>query len=160
MRFDMAKRKNALAKSKIRRYDETPTTQKTDPPGVRLEQLCNERDVGMDGIIHWNDAILEEGDIYNFMGWFELEGYPLDKWFSLPDRKGVNLILPGQFDPFQILFKIMKVDESCLSPGNIYQSTVSFRYEDSGEEAQSVNELNLTFNDIENIGFAARSIQF
>ena len=156
----MAKRKKALVKNKVKGHYETLTTQKTDSSGVRLEQLCEEREVGMDGIIHWKDAALEEADIYNFMGWFELEGYPLDKWFSLPDLKGVNLILPGQFDPFQNLFKIMKVDESHLSPGNIYQNTGYFKYEDSGDEAQIVNELNLTFNDIANIGFAARSIQF
>jgi hypothetical protein len=156
----MTRRKKVPAKSKVPAYDEASAAQMLDRSGLRLEQLCNEREVGMDGIIHWKDAILEEADIYTFMGWIELEGYPLDKWFSLPDLKGVNLILPGQFDPFQNLFKIMKVDESRLSPGNIYQSTGNFRYEDSGEEAHGINELKLTFNDIANIGFAARSIQF
>jgi len=33
-------------------------------------------------------------------------------------------------------------------------------YEEPGEEAHDVNELNFVFNDIANIGFAARSIQY
>jgi hypothetical protein len=131
-----------------------------DQSGLRLEQLCEEREVGMNGVINWNDATLEETDSYNLMGWFELDGLHLGKRFTIPGFKGVTILSPVQTDLFQHLFKNMKADQSHLSLSNIYQNTGSFRYAEPEKLTHEANTLNLTFNDMTNIGFTAHSIQF
>ena len=155
----MTRRKKAPAISKVHGYDVASTAQIPDQSGVRLEQLCEEREVGMDGVIHWKDATLEEADIYNLMGWFELDSFHLAKRSAISDLKIISMLSPVKTDSFQQLFKILKVDEGHLTLSNVYLGSGSFRYEQPGE-AHDVNELNFAFNDVTNIGFAARSILF
>jgi hypothetical protein len=156
----MAKKRKTLIKSKVPGFEEIPTAQMPDQSGVRLEQLCEEREVGMDGVIHWKDAALEEADIYYPMGWFELDSYQIDKRSVMPDLKAISILSPGKSDPFQHLSEIVKSDEGHFSFNSIYQRMGTFRYEEPGQEAYDVNELNFVFNDIANIGIAARSIQY
>ncbi len=155
----MARKKKTAIKSKVHGFEETSTAQFPDQYGLRLEQLCEEREVGMDGVFHWKDASFDDADIYNLMGWFELDGFHLDKGSPLPDFKVVRMLLPGGLDTFQYLSKIMKPDENHLSPGNIYHIMGTFRYEEPGE-AHGFSGFNFVFNDITNIGFSARSIRF
>jgi hypothetical protein len=156
----MAKRRKTLTKSKVPGFEEISTAQMPDQSGVKLEQLCEEREVGMDGVIHWKDATLEEADIYNPMGWFELDSPYPDKRSPISDLKVISVLSPVKSDTFQDLFKILKADDNHLSLSNIYLGTGRFRYEEPGEEMHDINELNFAFNDITNIGFAARSILF
>jgi hypothetical protein len=156
----MTKRGKSLVKGRVHGYDDSVTAHIPDQSGLRLEQLCEEREVGMNGVIHWNDATLEETDSYNLMGWFELDGFHLGKRFTIPGFKGVNVLSPVQTDIFQHLFKNMKADEGHLSLSSIYQNTGCFRYEEPEELTRETNKFNFTFNDITNIGFSARSIHF
>jgi len=154
----MAKKKKTLIKGKFPRFDEIPAVQMSES-GVRLEQLCEEREVGMDGVSHWKDAVFEEADIYNLMGWFELDGSHLDLSSIISDLKVIKILPPGKFDPFHHLFKAIKVEEGYFSPGKIYHSTGTFRYEEP-VDPRGVSDLNFAFDDIADIGFSARSIRF
>ncbi|MGD1153672.1 MAG: hypothetical protein ABR911_12490 [Syntrophales bacterium] len=51
-----ARRKKVIAKSKGGGFDETSMALTQNQSGVMLEKLCNERKVGVDGIIHWKNA--------------------------------------------------------------------------------------------------------
>ena len=155
----MTKRRKAPARSKVHRYDEPVTVQMPDQAGLRLEQLCEEREVGMDCLIHWNDATLEEMNIYNLMEWIELDDFHLGKGYTVSGFHGVTMRSPVTIDHFQHLFNIMKSDEGHLSLSNIYQNTGSFRYAEPEELTREANKFNFAFNDITNIGFAAPSIQ-
>jgi|APFre7841882590_1041340.scaffolds.fasta_scaffold00427_2 hypothetical protein len=154
----MARKRKALTKSKVPRFDEIPVVQMHES-GMRLEQLCEEREVGMDGVSHWKDAAFEEADIYNLMGWFEFDGFRLDLSSIIPDIKVIKVLPRGKFEPLQHLFKTIKVEEVYFAPGNIYHSTGAFRYEVPGD-TRGVSDLNLTFDNIADIGFSARGMQF
>jgi hypothetical protein len=154
----MVRKKKPPIKRTVLGFDEIPAVQVTES-GMRLEQLCEEREVGMDGVSHWKDAAFEEADIYNLMGWFEFDGSHIDLRSIIPDIKVIKVVPRGKFDPFQHLFKTIKGEEGYLVSGNIYHGTGSFRYEMPGD-SRSVSDLNLTFIDIADIGFSARSIRF
>jgi hypothetical protein len=51
-----ARRKKVIAKSKGGGFDETSMALTQNQSGVMIEQLCDEREVGVYGIIHWKDA--------------------------------------------------------------------------------------------------------
>jgi hypothetical protein len=104
-----------------------------DQSGLMLEQLCEEREVGIDGFIHWKDATLEEADIYHLMGWFESDNFYLDKHSAISDLKVISMLSPIKSDPFPNLFKILNADEDDFFPGNIYQSAGHFRYKELAE---------------------------
>lgn len=154
----MVRKKKTPKKRKVPEFYETQAVQVPES-GMRLEQLCEEREVGMDGISHWKDAAFEEADIYNLMGWFEFDSSRLDLSSIIPDIKIIKMLPRGKFDPFQHLFKTIKVEEAYFAPVNIYDGTGTFRYEEPGD-ARSVSDLNFTFDDIADIGFSARGIQF
>jgi hypothetical protein len=154
----MVKKKKALTKNKVRGFDEIQTLRLPEP-GVRLEQLCEERDVGIDGVSHWKDAAFEETDIYNLIGWFELDGSHLDLTSIIPDLKVIKVLPPRKFDPFHHLFKTIKIEEGHFAPANMYHGTGTFRYEEPGD-TRGVSDLNFTFDDISDIGFSAHSIRF
>jgi hypothetical protein len=154
----MAKKKKTHTKSKVPRFDEVPVIQMPES-GVRLEQLCEEREVGMDGVSHWKDAVFEETDIYNVMGWFEFDGSHLDLTSIIPDIKVIKLLPRSKFEPLQHFLKPMKVEEVHLAPGNFYYGTGTFRYEAPGD-TRGVGDLNLMFDDIADIGISARIMQF
>ncbi len=156
----MTRKKKPPARSKAHGYDAASTAQISDQSGLRLEQLCEEREVGIDGVIHWKDATLEEADIYHFTGWFELDSFYPAKRSAISDLRVISMLSPVKSDTFQQLFKILKADKGHLSLSNVYLGSGSFRYEQPGEGTHDVNELNYAFNDIRNIGFAARSILF
>jgi len=154
----MAKKKKMHTKSKVPRFDEVPVIQMPES-GVRLEQLCDEREVGMDGVSHWKDAAFEEADIYNLMGWFEFDGSHLDLTSIIPDIKIIKVHPRSKYEPLQHLFKTIKVEEVYLALGNIYHNTGAFRYEVPGD-TRGAGDLNLMFDDIADIGISARSMQF
>lgn len=154
----MVRGKKTITKSRVPRFDETPVIQVSES-GIRLEQLCDEREVGMDGVSHWKDASFEEADIYNLMGWFEFDGSHLDLSSIMPDIKVIKVLPRGRVEPLQHLFTTIKVEDVYLAPGNIYHSTGAFRYEVPGD-VRGVSDLNLTFDDIADIGFSARSMRF
>lgn len=154
----MVRKKKTLTKSKVPRFDEVPVVQMPES-GVRLEQLCEEREVGMDGVSHWKDAAFEEADIYNLMGWFEFDGSHLDLSSIIPDIKVIKVFPRGKLDPLHHLFKTIRIEEGYFAPGNIYHGTGTFRYEIPGD-TRSVNDLSLTFDDIADIGFSGRSMRF
>jgi hypothetical protein len=154
----MAKKKKMHTKSKVPRFDEVPVIQMPES-GVRLEQLCDEREVGMDGVSHWKDAAFEEADIYNFMGWFEFDGSHLDLTSIIPDIKIIKVHLRSKYEPLQHLFKTIKIEEVYFAPGSMFHSTGAFRYEVPGD-TRGVGDLSLMFDDIADIGISARSIQF
>ncbi|NTW16558.1 MAG: hypothetical protein HGA41_03755 [Syntrophaceae bacterium] len=154
----MAKKKKTHTKSKVPRFDEVPVVQMPDS-GVRLEQLCDEREVGMDGVSHWKDAAFEEADIYNLMGWFEFDGSHLDLTSIIPDIKIIKVHPRSKYEPLQHLFKTIKIEEVYFAPGSMFHSTGAFRYEVPGD-TRGVGDLNLMFNDIADIGMSARSMQF
>jgi hypothetical protein len=156
----MEKRRRTPAKSKVRRYNESVPVQVTTQAGLGLEQLCEEREVGMDCLIHWNDASLEETDIYSFAGLFELDAFRLGKVYTVPGIHGAPVRSSVAIENFQYLFKIMKADENNLSLSNVYPNTGSFRYAEPEELTREAGVLNFAFNDITNIGFAASGIQF
>ncbi len=154
----MARKKKSFTKNKVRGFDDIQILRLPEP-GLRLEQLCEERDVGMDGVSHWKDAAFEETDIYNLIGWFKLDGSYLDLTSIIPDLKVIKVLPPGKFDPFHHLFKTIKIEEAHFAPVNMYHGTATFRYEEPGD-TRSVSDLNFTFDDISDIGFSARSIRF
>ncbi|MEN6321485.1 MAG: hypothetical protein ABFD82_22400 [Syntrophaceae bacterium] len=156
----MAKRRKTPEKSKVRRYDESVPVQMPAQAGLRLEQWCEEWEVGIDYLIHWNDATLEETDIYSLTGLGELDVFHLGQGYTVSGFHRVPVLSPVAIKNFQYLFKIMKVDESHLSLSNVYPNTGSFRYAEPEESTREVGMLNLVFNDMTNIGFAARGIQF
>jgi hypothetical protein len=154
----MVRKKKTHTKSKVPRFDEVPAVQMLES-GVRLEQLCEEREVGMDGVSHWKDAAFEEADIYNLMGWFEFDGSHLDLSSIIPDIKTIKMLPRGKFESLQHLFKTIKVEEVYFAPGNMYHNTGAFRYEMPGD-TRGVGNFNLTFDDIADIGISARGMQF
>jgi hypothetical protein len=154
----MAKKKKMHTKSKVPRFDEVPVIQMPES-GVRLEQLCDEREVGMDGVSHWKDAAFEEADIYNLMGWFEFDGSHLDLTSIIPDIKVIKVHPRSKYEPLQHLFKPIKIEEVYFAPGSMFHNTGAFRYEVPGD-TRGVGDLNLMFNDIADIGMSARSMQF
>ena len=154
----MAKKKKTHTKSKVPRFDDVPVIQMPES-GVRLEQLCDEREVGMDGVSHWKDAAFEEADIYNLMGWFEFDGSHLDLTSIIPDIKIIKVHPRSKYEPLQHLFKTIKIEEVYFAPGSMFHSTGAFRYEVPGD-TRGVGDLNLMFNDIADIGMSARSMQF
>jgi hypothetical protein len=156
----MAKRRRTPAKSKVRRYNASVPVQMPTQAGLGLEQLCEEWEVGMDCLIHWNDATVEETDIYSFTGLLELDSFHLGKVYTVSGIHRIPVRSPVSIENFQYLFKIMKADESHLSFSNGYPNTGSFRYAEPEESTREVYMLNLVFNDMTNIGFAARGIQF
>lgn len=156
----MAKRRKAPAKSKVRRYNESVPVQITAQSGLGLEQLCEEWEVGIDCLIHWNDATVEETDIYSLTGLFDLDAFHLGKRYTVSGLHRVPVLSPVAIENFQSLFKIMKADVSILSLSNVYSNTGSFRYAEPEELTREVGMLNLVFNDMTSIGFAARGIQF
>lgn len=154
----MAKKKKTHTKSKVPRFDDVPVIQMPES-GVRLEQLCDEREVGMDGVSHWKDAAFEEADIYNLMGWFEFDGSHLDLTSIIPDIKIIKVHPRSKYEPLQHLFKTIKIEEVYFAPGSMFHSTGAFRYEVPGD-TRGAGDLNLMFNDIADIGMSARSMQF
>jgi hypothetical protein len=154
----MARKRKVHTKSKVPRFDEVPAVQMPES-GMRLDQLCEEREVGMDGVSHWKDAAFEEADIYNLMGWFEFDGSHLDLTSIIPDIKVIKVLPRGKFEPLQHLLKTIKVEEVYFAPGSMYHSTGAFRYEVPGD-TRGVGDLNLTFDNFTDIGFSARSMQF
>lgn len=154
----MVRKKKTLSKSKVSRFDEAPAVQMPES-GVRLEQLCEEREVGMDKVSHWKDAAMVEADLYNLMGWFEFDGSHLDLSSLMPDIKIIKVFPRGKFEPLQHPLKPVKVEEVYLAPGSMYHGTGAFRYEVPGD-SRGGSDLNLTFNDIADIGISARSMQF
>jgi hypothetical protein len=154
----MAKKKKTHTKSKAPRFDDVPVIQMPES-GVRLEQLCDEREVGMDGVSHWKDAAFEEADIYNLMGWFEFDGSHLDLTSIIPDIKIIKVHPRSKYEPLQHLFKTIKIEEVYFAPGSMFHSTGAFRYEVPGD-TRGVGDLNLMFNDIADIGMSTRGMQF
>ena len=154
----MVKKKKPHTKSKAPRFDEVQVVQMPES-GVRLEQLCEEREVGMDGVSHWKDAAFEEADIYNLMGWFEFDGSHLDMTSIIPDIKVIKVHPRSKYEPLRHLFKTIKIEEVYFAPASMYHSLGTFRYEVPGD-TRGGGDLSLMFDDIADIGIPARSMQF
>lgn len=94
------------------------------------------------------------------MGCLELESSHPGKCLTFFDFKVEDVLSPIESDHFPLLFRILNADEDYFFPGNIYQNTEQFRYEDLAGGAYEVAKLDLAFDNIANIGFASRSIRF
>ena len=140
------KRKNPAAKkidgTDNRAFDKTP-----DQWGENLERFFEENEVGMDGVIHWKDAAVEEINPYNLMVWFDIDSFRLGVWSTAEEAATLETFSYGKAVPFQYLLR------------SVYQGRGTFRYEEPGEELFSDTEMKLVFSNLTNLGVAGR-LQF
>ena len=136
----MTKKKKAPAARKIDREDKWIFDQHQDQWGETLERFFEENEVGMDKVIHWNDAAVDEIILYNLMGWFDMDSLYPGTWRTMEEPKGVEALSYSKLVPSQYLSR------------SVYQSRGSFRYEEPGETGSAETEMSFFFNNLTNLG--------
>jgi hypothetical protein len=137
------KRKNSAA-GKINGHDKWPFEKTPDQWAEKLERFFEDNEVGMDSVIHWKDAAVEEINPYNLMGWFEMESFRLGIWRTVEESNKFEPFSYGNVDTFQYTLKSM------------YQGRGTFRYEEPEEDLFTDAEMKLVFSNLTNLGVSGR----
>jgi hypothetical protein len=143
----MEKKRNTRVTRRGDGYDKWAFDQTPDQWGEKLERFFEENEVGMDGVIHWKDAAVEEINPYNLMVWFDIDSVRLGIWSTAEESSTLDTFSYGKTVPFQYLLR------------SVYQGRGTFRYEEPGEELFSDTEMKLVFSNLTNLGVAGR-LQF
>lgn len=140
----MTRKKKTPAARRVDGHEKWTFDQPPDQWGGKLERFFEENDVGMDGVIHWKDGAAEETDLYNLMGWFDMDSFRPGTWSTNEVSERIEAFSYAKFDPFQYLLK------------SVYQGRGTFRYEEPGENSPVDTEMKFIFNNLTNLGVRDR----
>jgi hypothetical protein len=154
------KRKRVHFGGKEERIREDVLSQPSGQSGERLETFCEHADVGMEGIAHWNDAHAEVSDVYSLTLWLEFDGNQRDIPFTSPEHKEINLLSSGRHNAFHNISLNVMADDGYLSPQGICQGEGYLRYDKPDRDAPGAEGLNLSFDDVSNLGLGSTLILF
>jgi hypothetical protein len=140
------KRKNSMMK-KTDSYEKWPSDKTPDQWGEILDGFFEDNEVGMDGVIHWKDATVEEINPYNLMIWYDMDSFRPGIWRTAKRTGMLETYGYGKVVSFQYMVR------------SAYQGRGSFRYEEPGEDLFSDTEMNLVFRSLSNLGITG-SLKF